>query len=594
MTHPAAKHSAAKAAADSPVRDHAGTGHEPVPDTLVRTKSGAFSSRFLAQLATHTDGIGWVQVLESWRRHGVLARLTRAGAAGVTLGPLAEELGMNLGYLAVVCRVLAAHGWLWRETAESAVVCRVGLSPAGAELLPLLEAGMPSSLVSAFVPVLRHMAAYLEGAYEPPPAAPSLEQLSRWSARGWGLPPGENELQRRVVQQLAAALDGNLLGPVAVALSLGGNPAFGWAQAPGRKTNLGQPPEREAAPANARQRAAFEVLVNAGWASWQGERISVTDYGVYALRRAPAYGVPVSYLPLFENIDALLFGNAEQFWQRGAGQSEQHVDRALNVRASGASHARYFAAADQIVTRAFDQPWPEQPIGVCDMGSGDGAWLEHVWKLITERTERGRLMRAHPHDSRYRLLLVGVDYNEAARKATRQRLASAGIPHLVLFGDINDPGKLRADLARRGIDSKQLLHSSSFLVHNRPFTGVRDTAAAARHPASGSGAYAWRGRALGEAELQQNLVEFLTGWRAAIGHHGMVVIELHDPERVTPGKTLTSYMLTHGLSDQLTVPLAHFEAAALAAGLDIDPAEQRLFPEDRAAATISVSHLRSR
>ncbi len=303
--------------------------------------------------------------------------------------------------------------------------------------------------------------------------------------------------------------------------------------------------------------------------------------------------MPVSYLPLFGDIDALLFGDVQAFWQRAAGEPERHVDRALNVRASGASHGRYFAAADEIIGRAFDLPWPQQPLGFCDMGCGDGAWLEHVWNLIVERTQRGQLMRAFPHDPRYRPLMVGADFNEAARSATRERLSRAGIPHLLLTGDINDPARLRAELAQRGIDSRALLHGNSFLVHNRPYAGVRDVAAAARRQSPADGAYAWRGRAIEPGELQQNLVEFFSCWRTVLGHHGMVIIELHDPERVVPGKTLTSYMLTHGLSDQFAVPLGAFESAATEAGLVIDRDDQRHFPEPRDLATISVNHLRS-
>jgi hypothetical protein len=319
----------------------------------------------------------------------------------------------------------------------------------------------------------------------------------------------------------------------------------------------------------------------------------VTPFGAYALRRALAYGVPVSYLPLFEHIEELLFGDPRRFWQRSPDAPERHVDRALNVRASGASHTRYFAAADELIVRAFDRPWPDQPLGFCDMGSGDGAWLEHVWELVTTRTERGRLMRAFPHAPRYQLQLVGADFNEAARSATHERLARAGIPHLVISGDINDPAALRAELGRRGIDSQRLLHGNSFLVHNRPYVGVKSVSSAARRRA-GDGAYAWRGRAISNAELQQNLVEFFAGWREVIGEHGMIVIELHDPEQVTLGKTLTSYMLTHGLSDQFAVGLGSFLRAAAEAQLEVDHERQRLFPESGSAAAISVSHLRAR
>jgi hypothetical protein len=318
----------------------------------------------------------------------------------------------------------------------------------------------------------------------------------------------------------------------------------------------------------------------------------VTERGAYAAQRALAFGVPVSYLPLFGRVDDLLFGDAEDFWQRAEGEHERHVDRALNVRASGASHRRYFAAVDEVLLSAFDRPFQEQPRGFCDMGSGDGAWLEHVWDLVLERTERGRLMRQFPSDERYRLVLVGADYNEAARAATRERLTRAGIPHLTLVGDINDPARLGADLAAHGIDSRELLHGNSFLVHNRPFTGAKDAAAAARRRGVSAGAYAWRGRAVSNAELEQNLVEFFKAWHDVLGAHGLISIELHDPECAVVGKTLTNYMLTHGLSDQFTVGIGTYLAAAGEAGLVSDAARHRVYPEPRALATISVSHFR--
>ncbi|HTV17760.1 MAG TPA: hypothetical protein VMG12_03790 [Polyangiaceae bacterium] len=568
------------------------------PDTRVRANDALLAPRFVAQLAHASDGIGMVHVLECWQRRGVLSRFARAGSGGLELGTLAAQSHANLGYLAVVVRVLAAQGWMWRtfQPAKQTVEqTRAGLTPAGAQLVELVSTGAAAAQVVAFTPVARRMAAYLDGRYDAEPGLPSLEQLSQWSSRGWGL-PADDGADGDTSRRWKAALTGNLLGPVASALAL--SPPFAWARGDGtrepeRRSYVGPCEPRRVEPATLRELAALDVLAHAGWASWRDGVAEITPFGSYALRRALAYGVPVSYLPLFENIEALLFGDAGRFWQRAPGAPERHIDRALNVRASGASHTRYFAAADELIVRAFDRPWPDQPLGFCDMGSGDGSWLEHVYELITTRTERGRLMRAYPHDSRYRLVLVGADYNEAARAATHERLSRAGIGHLVTFGDINDPAALREDLARRGIDCQQLLHGNSFLVHNRPYVGVKSVTSAARRRA-GDGAYAWRGRAIPNAELQQNLVEFFTGWREVIGQHGMIVIELHDPEQVTVGKTLTSYMLTHGLSDQFTVGLGAFLRAAAEAQLEVDHERQRLFPDSRSAAAISVSHLRVR
>jgi DNA-binding MarR family transcriptional regulator len=566
---------------------------------------------FLGELAFHTDGIGWVQLIHCLRRRGVLRMLAERAPQPTTLRELCERFGAELGYMNVVLRVLAAQGWLERSPAPMPGQTELTLTAAGHELSALLEASDPTVEIVRFAPIAEHMAEYLFGAYEPPASAPSLARLARMSRTGWGLPEGSSEVVRRLRQ----ALDGNLLGPVAVALKAEFYPGLSglvarhapdlWRHAPVawwlaqvRRGALldafeGEPGVLDLAHVRgdrARITAAFEVLANAGWLRKDGRFATLTEKGAHARARAWAYGVPVSYLPMFGRIDTLLFGHASTLWSRAPGEPERHVDRSLNVRASGASHRRYFAAADKVVLEAFNRPFAEQPLGFVDMGCGDGAWLEHVWHLIVEQSDRGRLMRAFPHSPRYQLLMVGADYNDAALRAARERLTRAGIPHLALFGDVNDPQGLRQRLAEAGVDSRELLHGSSFLVHNRPYTGVKDPAAAGRRSADSQGAYVWRGQALDNRELEQNLVEFFGGWREIIGHHGMLVIELHDPERVVIGKTLTNYLLTHGLSDQLTVGLEPFLRAAAEAGLKLEPHLERRYPADPKLATVSVSY----
>jgi hypothetical protein len=574
----------------------------------------SLGSAFLEQLALHTDGIGWVQLIHCLRRRGVLG-LLKERQHGTTQRELCERFGAELGYLNVALRVLAVQGWLERVPAPMPGQTEVSLSAQGKELVLLLEQHDPSDPIVRFAPVAEHMAEYLFGGYEPPGAAPSLARLARASRHGWGLPDSASV----VVRRLRSALDGNLLGPVAVALKAEFYPGLSgllarrlpelWRHAPvawwlGKVRRGGVLDAFEGEPGvldlaqvrgdRARLASAFEVLAGAGWLHLDGRFATLTEKGSHAGARAWAYGVPVSYLPLFARIDSLLFGDARSVWARAPGEPERHVDRGLNVKASGASHRHYFAAADKVVLEAFNRPFPEQPLGFVDMGSGDGAWLEHVWHLIVEHSDRGRLMRAFPNSARYRLLMVGADYNEAARDATRERLTRAGIPHLVVFGDVNDPEGLRQSLARAGVDSRELLHGSSFLVHNRPYGGVKDPIAAGRRSADGQGAYVWRGQALDNRELEQNLVEFFGGWRKIIGHHGLLLIELHDPERVVIGKTLTNYMLTHGLSDQFTVGLRSFLRAAAEAGLEREPHLERRYPGNPELATVSVNYFTPR
>ena len=128
---------------------------------------------------------------------------------GIRLGQVAQASGANLGYLAVVFRVLAAQGWLWRDARRGAEHTYVGLNASGHDLCALLGNGEASREVTAFLPVASNMAAYLAGTFDPPVGVPALQALVRNSVGGWGLPLEHGRRQRGVARRLGAALDGN-------------------------------------------------------------------------------------------------------------------------------------------------------------------------------------------------------------------------------------------------------------------------------------------------------------------------------------------------------------------------------------------------
>lgn len=600
------------ALAASPGRTSAEVGQRTAS---VRAERGPHPARerFASELAQHTDGIGGVQLWHCLAQRGVWSFLAEQGDAGTSLLLLARRFGANLAYLNVVFRTFALSGWLRWQPYSPVERSRVTLTDSGRQLLALSSCNEASALIVSFLPVAQQMARHLFGSSSSQPGTlPELSELRERNAAGWELPVQGNN---PVAERWRLALEGNLIGPVAVALKDEFHPGLlgawlqrsprawekrwlaAWARRRQRSQLLdafsGTPPVLDLArvTGNAgRVRAAFELLRDVGWVELEGTQVELTAKGRYAAPRAWAYGVPVSYLPMFGQLDELLFGEHGRVLRQVPGGTEAHVDRRINVKASGASHGRYFAAADEVVLHAFNRPFPEQPRGFADMGSGDGTWLQHVWELISTHTERGRLMREFPERAEFQPLMVGIDYNRAARRATRERLTRAGVPHLVLFGDINDPEGLRTRLSERGVDSRQLLHGSSFLIHNRPYQPPRDRERAARRAAPAPGAYVADGLPIEAQDLQQNLVEFFSAWSQIIGPHGMLVIELHDPERVVVGKTLTNYILTHGLSAQLTVGIAPFLAAAREAGLAPDEAHQRSFPPVPELATVSVNH----
>jgi hypothetical protein len=548
--------------------------------------------RFLGELAQHTDGIGGVHLLHCLDRHGIWALLQERASEGATLRELSRRFGARLAHLNVVFRVFSAQGWLEWQPRRPVEQTHIALSEAGRQLLTLLASSDAAEQIVRFLPLASQLRHHLFGNASPPPGTPDLAELVARNAEAWGL-PGTDPVSER----LRLALEGNLVGPVAVALKDEYHPGWlgTWLE---RIPRLWQQPQI-AAWANRRQRSrlldaeeihlkgrraplrsAVHLLRDIGWLTLDGDLARLTAKGRYAAPSAWGYGVPVSYLPLFGQLDALLFGEHRRVLRQVPGKAEGHIQRRINVKASGASHGRYFAAADEVIVQAFNLPLSEQPRGFADMGSGDGSWLQHIWELIRTRTERGRVMHEFPP------LMVGVDYHRAARRATSERLTRAGVPHLVLFGDVNEPEALRARLRRHGIDSRDLLHGSSFLIHNRPYQPPRGRA----RDTTIAGAYVADGEAIESADLQQNLIEFFQAWAAIIGRHGLLAIELHDPERVIIGKTLTNYILTHGLSEQLTVGITPFLDAARAAGLDVDAARQRLFPAQRELATVSVNH----
>ena len=164
----------------------------------------------------------------------------------------------------------------------------------------------------------------------------------------------------------------------------------------------------------------FDLLIIQGWMATGSESSlahAASDH--YAAHIATSYGVTVSYLPLFNVIDTLLFGNPRIARVDETG-SELLVNRGMNVWGSGGAHTTYFKKVDEIMMEIFNRPLEQQPEGICDMGCGDGTLLEHLYWVIKTRTARGAVLDKHP------LLVVGVDFNKVARRITKQRLTKGG------------------------------------------------------------------------------------------------------------------------------------------------------------------------
>ena len=261
----------------------------------------------------------------------------------------------------------------------------------------------------------------------------------------------------------------------------------------------------------------------------------------------------------------------------------------MNVWGSGGAHSTYFKKIDEIIIEIFNRPIEEQPQGVADMGCGDGTFLAHIFDVIWEKTERGKMLGEHP------LTIVGSDFNRASIEVSKKTLQKADVWANVIFGDIAEPDQFAASLKQEyGVALEDLLSVRSFLDHNRPYdkpSKIDDS-----RVSRSTGAFSHRGKRISNNEIEQNLVDHFKKWAPHVKRFGLLVLELHTvPPKLAAlnvGNTnVTAYDGTHGFSDQYIVELDSFLDAAREAGLNPVPRYQARYP-DSDLATVSLNLLR--
>ncbi|MAV93121.1 MAG: hypothetical protein CMG01_03030 [Candidatus Marinimicrobia bacterium] len=310
----------------------------------------------------------------------------------------------------------------------------------------------------------------------------------------------------------------------------------------------------------------------------------LTKKGLYFISKASAYGVTVSYLNTLNNINKLLTSKPDFIWQRTEDNTEIHVDRPLNVWGSGGAHKNYFKKIDNIILDIFNKPLYEQPDGIIDIGCGDGTFLKHLYKIITNNTIRGENLNKKP------LIIVGTDINKKARIATKSTLKK--INHYILSGDISNPKKLNNDLIKKyDLKLKNLLNCRTFLDHNRIYK--KPSKEFLKHDIISKGSFAFKGKLINSRNLIANFIEHLHKWKPYIKKYGLIIIELHtlDPEitRINSGKTLScSYDTTHGYTDQYLIEYDCYMNCFKNAGIHNTSKNEYIFPETN--PTVSINY----
>jgi ubiquinone/menaquinone biosynthesis C-methylase UbiE len=417
------------------------------------------------------------------------------------------------------------------------------------------------------------------------PSGPAFQEYAKLvdkCIQNWGLPIGNTCPHRELFEVIGTHLDGMLVGPLMIAAKMRGlleNDYLCLNDLPGSKKNMV---------------AAFTLLQHLGWIYRNGKTLTFTDLGKLACNFSLHYGLTLSYFPMFCNLSKLIFNSTKNITHVQPGNEEHHVDRTLNVLASGVAHRPYFEDSDKIIIDIFDrEPLDEQPRFVADMGCGDGAWLKRIYKVVKSKTLRGRNL------DRFPLLMVGADYNVKALDVARVSLDQAGVPNIVLFGDVGDPDQFTAALRDHDVDIRDGLHIRAFIDHNRPYTKPVDMDQADRRQGLSTGTYAdENGALIPNSHLEQNLVEHFKKWVPYIGKHGLIIIEAHNVEPQVAsrykGRThATAFDTYHGYSNQYPIDFAAFMQLAEEAGFRSIVYQQKLYPSRLPFVAISLNRFKT-
>ena len=510
----------------------------------------------------HQDGLMLSSVLSALHRVGVLEPSLESNRS---VSELLPEMPPNgFGYLRVALRALASVGW---------IEAQLPMQPGSTSLRWTEDGRAVAGSLDHYLAVGR----YLQAFPEPDPEAWSrpwdsatvrlFEDLVRHAGDGWQV---TDQVPNELADVVRAHLDGAVLIPAM--LRLHGIGAVGDA-------GLAQSSK------DAWTRHAIELLRHVGWL--RSDSHNWTPAGSVARSSSTHYGLSASYLPLLAKLPSLFLGSETVSSSLDSSGPEWHVNRSLNVTASGAAHGRYFADAEEVICDLFDrQPLAGQPRFVAEWAAATAVgWYGSTPPCAHERSEAAT--RSHP------LVMVGLDCNEAALERARAVLDQHQVPSLLVRADISDPVGVADLLAARGLEMEDGLHIRSFIDHDRAYRGAGNGGV----PSSGwsTGAYVGEGgAALSTEEVERDLVAHLERWAPHVQRHGVVVLEAHSVPPSVSRRHLgalhtIAFDAYHGFSHQYPVEHAPFLSACRAAKLEPDPVCTRRYPSSRPFVAVSLN-----
>ncbi len=491
----------------------------------------------------------------------------------INIKSLSDIFDANEGYLNVTLRVLCSQGWLEQDLSNKDNTVTYATNEKSKEAFQLVY------LYEDAVNLLRYSDRFATEKMISTDAFIALERIFKKFENNFGLDISD---ETSIEYQIYKHIEGTIAGPIIVLLGVNGLFHKYFMEASFTAEEYHKDPESF--------KKILDFFAHLGWFKKKRDTYQFTDKGLFFAKRASAYGVTVSYIPTFLQLDELIFGNPLVLKTDSPNNTEKHVHREMNVWGSGGAHTTYFKVIDRVIIDLFNRPIDQQPKGILDMGCGNGAFIEHIFNIIEKQTLRGKMLDDHP------LFLVGADFNKAALKVTRANLISADIWAKVIWGDIGRPDILASDLKEDyNIELQDLLNVRTFLDHNRIWEAPQK---AYDFTSTSSGAYASEGNRLNNNDVEASLLEHLSKWKPYVDKFGLLIIELHtiSPELAAKniGKTAaTAYDATHGYSDQYIVEVDVFRSIAEKTGLIPDDMHFAKFP-DSELATVSINLLKGK
>ncbi|MEO1030475.1 MAG: class I SAM-dependent methyltransferase [Bacteroidota bacterium] len=535
--------------------------------SFMLTKSD--KSQLRSIIFRHLDGIATATSAFSLHKKEVLNYLLEKET--VSIKQLSDVFNANEGYLNVALRILCSQGWLEQHIDNKRNTVSYTTTNKSKAAFKWVH------VYSEAVTLLRYSDRFAQDKTISLDAFVALERIFDKFEAKFGLDiSDENSIEYQIYKHI----EGVIAGPIIVLLGVNGLFHKYFMEASFTAEEYHKDPESF--------KKILDFFAHLGWFKKKKNTYQFTDKGLFFAKRASAYGVTVSYIPTFLQLDELIFGNPLVLKTSSPHDTEKHVHREMNVWGSGGAHATYFKVIDQVIIDLFNRPIDYQPKGILDMGCGNGAFIEHIFNVIEQQTLRGKMLDDYP------LFLVGADFNKAALKVTRANLIAADIWAKVIWGDIGRPEVLASDLKEDyNIDLKDLLNVRTFLDHNRIW---QLPVKAYDFTSQSSGAYANMGNRLSNNHVEASLLEHLIKWKPYVDKFGLLIIELHtiNPKLASAnlGKTAaTAYDATHGYSDQYILEVDVFKNIAEKAGLQPDETHFAKFPNNE-LATVSINLLK--